>query len=165
MNLILHFAESNASDPVKGVANKKEKKPPVPDTASNSAANDNTSNKQDETTKHPPDMGSDVMPNETNSSLNQPKPVPKEVVPETVKNGAANNTNTSNNSPKPSDPELKPKPEEPQSVEATKSLNPSPPAPPMPQCRTRAEWQKSNCSITSLSTIIALFTICTELAD
>ena len=112
-----------------------------------------------------PETVKNGVANDANSSLNPPKPVPKGVVPETVKNGAANNMNTSNNSPKPSDPGLKPKPEEPQSVEATKSLNPSPPALPMPQCRTHAEWQKSNCSITSLSTVITLFTICTELAD
>ena len=112
-----------------------------------------------------PETAKNGVAKNTNSSLKQPQPVPKEVVPEIVKNGAAKNTNTSNNNPKPSDPGLKPKPEEPQSVEAMKSLNPSPSAPPMPQHRTRAEWQKSNCFISSLSTVIASFTIRTELAD
>ena len=197
------------------MAKEQEKKTPVPDTT-NSAANENTSMKQDEKTKDPVHMGSDVMPNEmnsswnkpkpmpkdvvpdtvktgvpqetqrpdnetktkvtvpkevvpdtvqngaaknTNSSLTQPKPVPKEVVTETVKDGSAKNTNTSNNNPKPSDPGLKPKPDESENVDATKSLNPSPPAPPTPQRRTRDEWQKSNFFISSLSDVMASFNI------
>ena len=195
MNSILHFAESDASYPGKGVAKEQEKKTLVPDTT-NSVANENTSTKQDEKTKDPVHMGFDVMPNEmnssqnkpkpvpkdvvpetaknyvanemkspdnetktkltvpkevvpdtvqngvaknTNSSLTQPKPVPKEVVTETVKDGSAKNTNTSNNNPKPSDPGLKPKPDDSQNVDPTKLLNPSPPVPPTPQCRTHAE--------------------------
>ena len=196
MNSILHFTESDASHPGKGAAKQPDKKTPVPDTASNSAANENTSMKQDEKTKDPIHIGSDVMPNEmnipwnkpkpipkdvvpktakngaasetksrvketvpkevvpdmvqkgvaknTNSSLTQPKPIPKEVVTETVKDGLAKNTNTSNNNSKPSNSGLKPKPDDNHNVELTKSLNPSPPAPPTPQHRTHAEWQKSN---------------------
>ena len=217
MNSILHFAESDASHPGKGVAKEPDKKTPVPDTASNSAANENTSMKQDEKTKDPVHMGSSVMPNEMNSSRNKPKPVPKDVVPETVKNGVANetkspvketvpkevvpdmvqngaakntnssltqpkpvpkevvtemvkdgsakNTNTSNNNSKPSNPGLKPKPDDNHNVEPMKLLNPSPPAPPTPQRRTCAEWQKSNFFISSLSDIIPSFKICTELTD
>ena len=211
MNSILHFAESDASHPGKGVAKEKDKKTPVPDTT-NSAANENTSTKQDERTNDPVHMGSDVMPNEMNSSQNKPKPVPKDVVPETAKNGVANetksldnetvpkevvqngvekntnssltqpkpvpkevtetvkdgsakNTNTSNNNPKPSDPGLKPKPDDSQNVDPTKLLNPSPPAPPTPQCRTHAEWQKSNFFISSLSDVMASFKIRTEVTD
>ena len=216
MNSILHFAESDASHPGKGAAKEQDKKTPVPDTT-NSVANENTSTKQDEKTKDPVHMGSDVTPNEMNSSRNKPKPVPKDVVPETVKNGAANemkspdnetvpkevvpdmvqngvakntnssltqpkpvpkevftetvkdglakNTNTSNNNPKPSDPGLKPKPDDSQNVDPMKLLNPSPPAPPTPQCRTRAEWQKSNFFISSLSNVMASFKICTEVTD
>ena len=194
MNSISHFAESNASHPGKGAAKEPDKKTLVPDTASNSVANENTSTKQDEKTKDPVHIGSDVTPNKMNSSLNKPKPVPKDVVPETAKNGVANKTkspvnetvpkevvpdtvqngaakntnssltqrkpvpkvvnemvkdgsaknmNTSNN-PKPSDPGLKPKSDDSQNVDPIKSLNPSPPAPPTPQRRTCAEWQKSN---------------------
>ena len=211
MNSILHFAKSDASHPGKGAAKEKDKKTPVPDTT-NSAANENTSMKQDEKTKDPVHMGSDVMPNEMNSSRNKPKPIPKDVVPETVKNGAANetksldnetvpkevvqngvekntnssltqpkpvpeevtetvkdgsakNTNTSNNNPKPSDPGLKPKPDDSQNVDPTKLLNPSPPALPTPQCRTHAEWQKSNFFISSLSDVMASFKIRTEVTD
>ena len=199
------------------MAKEPDKKTQVPDTASNSAANENTSMKQDEKTKDPVHMGSDVTPNKmnssrnkpkpipkdvvpetvknvvanktkspvketvpkevvpdmvqngaaknTNSSLTQPKPVPKEVVTETVKDGSAKNTNTSNNNSKPSNPGLKPKPDDNHNVEPMKSLNPSPPALPTPQCRTRAEWQKSNFFISSLSDVIASFKICTELTD
>ena len=216
MNSILHFAESDASHPGKGAAKEKDKKTPVPDTT-NSAVNENTSMKQDEKTKDPVHMGSDVMPNKMNSSRNKPKPIPKDVVPETAKNGVANktksldnetvpkevvpdtvqngaakninssltqpkpvpkevvtetvkdgsakNTNTSNNNPKPSHPGLKPKPDDSQNVDPTKSFSPSPPALPTPQCRTRAEWQKSNFLISSLSDIMASFKICTEVTD
>ena len=41
---------------------------------SNVVANDNSSNKQPEPTKHVPETMSDVMANETNSSHKQPKP-------------------------------------------------------------------------------------------
>ena len=96
MNSILHFAESDASHPGKGAAKEQDKKTPVPDTT-NSAANENTSTKQDEKTKDPVHMGSDVTPNEMNSSQNKPKPVPTGVVPETVKNGVANKTKSPDN--------------------------------------------------------------------
>ena len=96
MNSILHFAESDASHPGKGAAKEQDKKTSVPDTT-NSAANENTSTKQDEKTEDPVHMGSDVTPNEMNSSQNKPKPVPTGVVPETVKNGVANKTKSPDN--------------------------------------------------------------------
>ena len=74
----------------------KTKKTPVPDTT-NSVANENTSTKQDEKTKDPVHMGSDVTPNEMNSSQNKPKPIPKDVVPETAKNGVASKTKSLDN--------------------------------------------------------------------
>ena len=119
----------------------------VPDTVQNGAAkNTNSSLTQPKPVPKEvvPDMVQNGAAKNTNSSLTQPKPVPKEVVTETVKDGSAKNTNTSNNNPKPSDPGLKPKPDESENVDPTKSLNPSPPAPPTPQHRTRDEWQKSN---------------------
>ena len=56
------------------------------------------------------------------------------------------------------DPGLQPEPEEAQSLEATKALNPSPPPPlPTPQPKTHDKWQKSNCFITSLCNVIVGF--------
>ena len=147
--LFLSFLETNTCTPVKGAEKEKESKPSV-SSASNSAANDKTSNKLDAVMKHVPDTGSDVMANKVNNSLNHPKPVPEEDVAETVTN-AAHNINSPNKNPKPSNPGLQPEPEEPQSVEAMKALKPSAaPAPPMPKPKTHAEWQKSNYFISYL---------------
>ena len=128
----------------------------VPDTVQNGAALTQPKPVPKEVV---PDMVQNGAAKNTNSSLTQAKPVPKEVVTETVKDGSAKNTNTSNNNPKPSDPGLKPKPDESENVDPTKSLNPSPPALPTPQRRTRDEWQKSNFFISSLSDVMASFNI------
>ena len=141
--------------------NEQDKKPPVPDMGSNVQANDNTSHKKPVPIKQVPDTMPNNVVNEANSSHKQAQPKPMEEVPEAVSNAVANKTKSSNNLPKPTEPGLKPEPEEAQSLEATKALNPSPPPPPPPPvCRTCKEWQKSNCFIFSLCNIVLYFILC-----